>query len=417
MGKSLTETAKAILSEGAYPSVSPMGAGSPDRDAASSNPNMATLRPGSKGPEATFSNPGADAPNAPDNSVEDLGPALTAQGDVPPSAKASAKAKKDTSKSSQAAVPAEKPKSSAEVMEEEVEISEELSSFIEAMVAEGYSEEQIAEAIEENFEVVSEEVDAIEEETIEEESDPIVEVDMSEHIEALFAGEELSEEFKMKAKTIFEAAVQQKLAEEVALIEEAFAETLEEQVQEISEELTSNVDDYLSYVVEQWVGENEVAIEAGLRTELTEDFISGLRNLFAEHYIDIPEDKISMVEEMGAKVEELEARLNEEIDRNVSLTKVINESKQFEIFVDACEGLTNTQAEKLKALAEGIEFTSAHEYAQKLNIIKESYFAGPVKSEHVLDLVEETEGKPMISDTLSGPMAHYVRTLGKTLPR
>ncbi len=297
--------------------------------------------------------------------------------------------------------------------DDEIEISEELESFIDALVAEGYDEDQIAEAIEENFELVSEEV----EDEISEELEGY-EIDMQEAMDALFAGEELSEEFKQKAATIFEAAVKVKLAEELAVLEEAYAAALAEEVQSLEEGLTANVDDYLNYVVEQWTSDNEIAIEAGLRTELTEDFISGLRNLFTEHYIDIPEDKINVLEEMGNQVEELTDKLNEEIERNVALSKMLNESKTNEILVDVCEGLTVTQADKLKTLAEGIEYSSVNEYAQKLNILKENYFSSSVKSDRVLDSVESvSDGRNMINEELSGPMAKYVQTLGRTLPK
>jgi hypothetical protein len=377
------------------------------------------LRPGSKSPESRFSTPGSTAPST---DAEDLGgatPTSIAKENL--GAKASAKMGKDTSKSSQSrpgAVVAEKSKKQAEVMEEDVEISEELEAFIAEMVEEGYTEEQIAEAIDENFELVSEEAkDSDEEEEDEEEKmDEEYEVDMSEHVEALFAGEELSEEFKTKALTIFEAAVRQKVEEEIALLEAAYAETLEEQVAQIQEDLSSNVDDYLNYVVEQWVGENEVAIEAGLRSELTEDFISGLRNLFSEHYIDIPEDRVNVVEEMGSTVANLEQKLNEEIERNVQLTRFLNESKQNEILSDAAYGLTDTQAEKLKSLSEGIDFTSVNEYAQKINILRESYFSSSVNSDNALDRTESYgDGKSMISEELNGPMAAYVKTLGRTV--
>ena len=297
-----------------------------------------------------------------------------------------------------------------EDMNEEFELSEELESFIDQLVAEGYDEDQIAEAIEENFEFVTEES---EEDVMED-----YQVDMSEHVEALLAGEELSEEFKEKAKTIFEAAVKQKVAEELGIIEEAFAATLNEEVSRIEEELSTNVDDYLNYVVEQWTSENEVAIEASLRSELTEDFISGLRNLFAEHYIDIPEDKVNVIEEMGSKVSVLEEKLNEEIERNVVLSKMLNESHSNEILLNACDDLTDTQAEKLKSLAEGIDYSDNKEYAQKISVLKENYFHTSVKSDNVLDSVESSiDGRSMISEELNGPMAAYVRTLGKTLPR
>lgn len=414
MGKSLTDVAKQILMAESNDSA-------PDRDVKSTTPNKSSLKPGSKAVEAPFANPGANSPTE-----------KAALVDTAPTTVPAASTKKDTSASSQSRKGAEageqKPVKTAgaktseaelmeddatiadaEVMEEEIEISEELEAFIAEKMEEGLSEEEIAAAIEENFELVSEDAEVVAEDTG-------YEVDMSEDVEALFAGEELSEDFKLKAKTIFEAAVKAKVDSEIVRIEEAYAETLEEQVQSIQEELSSNVDDYLNYVVEQWVSENEVAIEAGLRSELTEEFISGLRNLFAEHYIDIPEDKVNVVEEMSAKVEELEAKLNEEIDRNVALNKVINESKQFEILVDACDGLTDTQAEKLKSLAEGIEFTSADEYAQKVSIIKESYFTTSVKSENVLDNNDVEEGG-MIAEEVTGRMAAYAKALGRQVPK
>ncbi len=403
MAKSLTEAAKAILMK-------------------ESTALAATLKPNS-GP--------SDKPETLGSATKLADPVVQPNGTDGGNlgAAASAGVKQDTSV--KRATKAEAPKKQAEMMEEEaedkedekkehmeeevvneednVELSEELEAFIDQMVAEGASEDEIAAAIEENFEFVSEQV---EEDVMED-----YEVDMSEHVEALLAGEELSEEFKEKAKTIFEAAVKQKVAEEIAVLEEAFAATLEEEVSRINEELSSNVDDYLNYVVEQWTAENEVAIEAGLRSELTEEFISGLRNLFAEHYIDIPEDKVSIVEEMGNKVVELESKLNEEIERNVNLSKMLNESHTNEILFNTCDGLTDTQAEKLKALAEGIEYSDIKEYAQKISVLKENYFSTSVKSDKVLDAVETAnDGKSMISESLNGPMAAYVRSLGKTLP-
>lgn len=395
MGKSLTDVAKEILMN-------------------EETSNAATLKPGSANPE----------PSPLSNEAEDLGPALVKQGDVPPSAKAAAKiakvakrpADKDggETKASKEVMEEDVEASEAEVMEEEIEISEELEAFIAEKLEEGLTEEEIAQAIEENFEFVTEDTES--EEVVAEETEEY-QVDMSEHVEALFAGEELSEEFKQKAITIFESAVKQKVEEELKIIEEAYAETLEEQVAQIQEELTENVDDYLNYVVEQWVSDNEVAITEGLRTELTEDFISGLRNLFAEHYIDIPEDKVSVVEEMTSQVASLEEKLNEEIARNVQLTKALNESAQYEILADACDGLTATQAEKLKSLAEGINYTTADEYAQKINILRESYFTNKVVAENVLDNEEVDSEATQINEQLTGPMAAYVKTLGKHLPK
>lgn len=296
--------------------------------------------------------------------------------------------------------------------DEDIELSEELVEFIDALVAEGLSEEEIEAAIAENFEIIEEEVETIEEE----EAFEPVKVDMSEDVEALLAGENLSEEFKTKAEAIFEAAVNRKLAEEVARIEAEYAEMLDEAVQKIQEQMASDVDDYLNYVAEEWVAENEVAIESSLRSELTEDFINGLRNVFMEHYIDIPEDKVSIVEELGAKVESLEEKLNEEIDRNIKLNKVLAESKKLNILGEAIEGLTTTQAEKLKSLAESIKFTSEEEYTSKVTALRESYFNAPVKSENALDKAESADNGPaMIAE--DSRMDKYVRVLGKSLPK
>jgi hypothetical protein len=393
MGKSLSETARAILMK--------------------ESANAETLKPNSKMSEKSQTLGSvtkiADAP-VEAGSGSNVGAAAAAPLKKDTS-KPTVGARSETSKKTAMAEEMEDDGSElvaeSEELDEEIEISEELSAFIDEMIEEGYSEEEIANAIDENFEVVSE--DVIEEE-VEEDA---YEVDMSEHVEALLAGEELSEDFKVKATTIFEAAVKQKVEEEIARLEEAYAETLEEHVAEIQEQLSSNVDDYLNYVVEHWVSENEVAIDAGLRTEVTEDFISGLRNLFAEHYIDIPEDKVSVVEEMANKVAELEEKLNEEIEFNVSLKKVLNESRRNEIIESACSGLVDTQVEKLKTLSEGLDFTSAAEFSQKINVLRESYFTPSVKTENVLDSVEVTDGKGMISENLSGPMAAYVRTLGR----
>ena len=425
MGKSLTETAKAILmKEGVVPSVSSSDS-NPDRDVALSTPNKATLRPGSQGPEGRFSTPGSTPP-AGGASVTVEQPKAPGAGENV-GAKVSAGQKIDTTIKG-AGNAGEKSKKKAEVMEEDNEVEgevvaeatleEQVEAYIEQLVAEGHDEDTIMEAIEHYFgEQLSEEAEETDPGFVAEEEESY-QVDMSEHIEALFAGEELSEEFKEKATAIFEAAVSQKIQEEIAALEEAYAETLEEHIEQIQEELSSNVDDYLNYVVEQWVSENEVAIEAGLRSELTEDFISGLRNLFAEHYIDIPEDKVSVVEEMGSKVSELEEKLNEEIERNVQLTKYLNESKHNEIVAELCEGLTSTQAAKLRSLSEGLEFTNVNEFAQKVNILRENYFADGVNSTNSpLDKAEVvTDGSGMIAEELQGPMAAYVRTLGKKLP-
>ena len=321
----------------------------------------------------------------------------------------------------------EKHEGKMEKCDEELELSEELEDFINEAIEAGLSEEEIMEAIDENFELVSEESHDEEmpkkkskkekmDEDLSEELDNY-EVDMSEHVNALLAGEDLSEEFHAKATTIFEAAVKSKLEEEVALLEQAYAETLEERVNEIMEELASNVDDYLNYVVEQWIEENEVAVESSLRSELTEDFISGLKSLFAEHYIDIPEEEVPVVEELSQTVEELEAKLNEEIQRNVELTSMLSESRKVELTAVVCEGLTSTQAAKLKNLAEGVEYTSDEDFIEKVSTLRENYFPVSVKTDEVLDRVESHDQQSLTESTLEGPMANYVKALGRSLPK
>ena len=421
MGKSLTEVAKAILMNESNDSA-------PDAGAKSSNPNMATLKPKSKvsepDPKSNEATLVADAPKKPGEGSNVGASASTMKQDTSqasPSRKGAVAAmppqkkevmEEDLEQDEDVLEEAkeekkEDEKHEKEEMDEDIEISEELQSFIDGMIAEGASEEEIVAAIEENFEFVAEETAPVEYD---------YEVDMNEHVEALFAGEELSEEFKQKAVTIFEAAVKVKMQSEIARLEEAYAATLEEEVATIKEELSNNVDDYLNYVVEQWVSDNEVAIEAGLRTELTEEFISGLRQLFAENYIDIPEDKVSVIEELGSKVEELESKLNEEIERNVELTKVLSESKKSEIMHSMVEGLTTTQAEKLKTLAENVDFVDADSYTTKIQTLRENYFPSVVKAQTELDKIETgTEGQTMIAEE-NNPMSKYVKALGKSLP-
>jgi hypothetical protein len=241
---------------------------------------------------------------------------------------------------------------------------------------------------------------------------------MKEDIDALMSGENLSEEFVAKAATIFEAAVVARAEEVIAEAETELMEQFETAVEEIKEDLAAKVDDYLNYMVEEWIKENEIAIESGLRAEIVEDFIGGLRNLFAEHYIDIPAEKVNVVEELAAKVEELEASLNEEINRGVELSKELNEQKKIEAIYTACEGLTQTQVEKLKSLAENVEFTTEDEFATKLGTLKESYFKSEVKvaDNSALDeiLVEEDEKKSVSTDP---SMEIYTKTISQSLAK
>ena len=236
---------------------------------------------------------------------------------------------------------------------------------------------------------------------------------MKEDVAALFADDEtISEEFKSKVSTIFEARVNDRIAQLEEETEARYAGMLEEAVESIKQDLTEKVDDYLSYIVEQWMEENQIAIESGLRAEMTEDFIAGLRNLFAENYIDVPAEKVDLVEELAAKVEELEGKLNEEIDRGVSYAKALVESRKTELTREVCEGLTATQVEKIKSLAESVEFSTEDEYKEKLETIRENYFpSGIVKASEAQLQEEVTDGseKQVVShDPLVAAVANAI---------
>lgn len=238
---------------------------------------------------------------------------------------------------------------------------------------------------------------------------------LKEDIDALLQGENLSEEFVSKATTIFEAAVISRVQEIAEEVEEQLQEQFEAAVEEIKEDFATKLDDYLGYMVEEWMKENELAIETGLRAEIVEDFIGGLRNLFAEHYIDIPEDKVNVVEELASKVEELENRLNEEMNHSVELRKEINEHKKIQAVQAVCEGLTQTQAEKLKSLAESIEFTSEEEFAEKLGTLKEAYAPSSVKAGEKSVLEEGVEVEEQAAAKVS--YDPFVEAVAKTISK
>lgn len=208
-------------------------------------------------------------------------------------------------------------------------------------------------------------------------------------VDALLSGENLSEEFKEKATTIFESAVVARTQALVEEIEEALLEEFEVAVEEVKNELAQKLDDYISYMAEEWMKENQLAIEKGLRAEIVEDFVGGLKNLFIEHYIDIPEEKVDVVGELTNKVEELEEELNEQIQSAVELRKELNEHKKIEAIHAVCEGLTQTQVEKMKTLAESVEFTNDEEFVEKLVTLRTSYFTESVKTATSSALNEE----------------------------
>jgi hypothetical protein len=240
----------------------------------------------------------------------------------------------------------------------------------------------------------------------------------AEDIDAMLSGENLSEDFKSKAAMIFEAAVVSRADEVIAVALDEMQDQFEEAVEQIKEELSEKVDGYINYMVQEWVKDNEIALTSGLRSEVVEDFIGGLHKLFKEHWIEIPEDKVEVVEELASKVEELEGALNEQIKCSVGLQKELNEHKKFEAIYAACEGLTQTQVEKLKSLAESVEFTSEEDFVEKMETIKESYFKSTVKKadssalDDEVQIVEESKKSVSSADP---EMEIYAKTISRTL--
>lgn len=254
----------------------------------------------------------------------------------------------------------------------------------------------------------------------------IGEANLDEHLNAILStnGTELTEEFKSKTATIFEAAIREVAFNIYAVLDEQYQGALNEATALFEQQMSEQVDTYLGYVVEQWVAENEVAIESGLRSELTEDFMNGMRKLFAENYIDVPESKVDVIESLSSKVDELEAQLNEEFENSVRLRKELAEANKAEIFHHVTRGLTDVQVDKLAGLAESVNFTEANEYAEKLQTLKESYLTPGVKApassgSKTLDSIEPTtneNGKTLTEDkevVLNPRMAAYSQALGR----
>ena len=236
---------------------------------------------------------------------------------------------------------------------------------------------------------------------------------MKEDIDAIFSGEELSEEFKSNAKAIFEAAVLAKVSEQVETLEEEYKQKLEEEVAMINENLISKIDEYLEYVIDEWTEENKLAIDSGIRSEIAEDFMLGLKNLFTEHYIDIPEDKVDVVEELASKVSELESELDKTISEKLDLTNEIKEYKQSIIFDEIAEGLTEVQSAKLQSLAEHIEFISEEDYKEKLSLTKKKYFESKEEAETTVSK-DQFDADESLEEGFSSPlMEHYVKNISK----
>ena len=241
---------------------------------------------------------------------------------------------------------------------------------------------------------------------------------MKEDMDALLGGENLSEEFVSKATTIFEAAVIARAEEVILAAEEELEEQFAEAIEQVKEDLASKLDDYLNYMVEEWVQDNEVAITSGLKAQVVEDFIGGLHTLFKEHYINIPEDKVDVVEELTTRVDELTEELNEQINTSVELSKALNEQLKIEAVHTACEGLTTqTQVEKLKSLAEGVEFTNLDEFTGKLETLKESYFKSPVNTSGSSALNEEVviEDEKKVSKSNDPDIDMFAKAISKSV--
>ena len=255
-------------------------------------------------------------------------------------------------------------------------------------------------------EVSTEEVVAESEETTEEA------YDMDEDVNALLGGEELSEEFREKAKVVFEAALNSKVKEIQEALETQYATQLEEAKEELKTSLVERVDSYLEYVCEEWMTENELAVEHGIKSEMTESFLSGMKNLFEEHYVTIPEDKYDVLESMVEKLDDMETKLNEQIDKNIGLNKRLAESSAQDVLTQVSSGLAETQKEKLASLAESVEFESEEEYREKLETLKESYFSRTAPAAKTQSAQTLSEGVDSTNAEVSSTMETYLRSLG-----
>jgi len=260
-------------------------------------------------------------------------------------------------------------------------------------------------------EVVSEE-EVTEEEVVSEEEAPEVEYSIEEDVEALLQGEELSEEFQEKARTIFETAINAKVGEITEQLKATYEEALVEEIVNIKEGLTERLDAYLEYVADEWIQENALQVEHGLKTEMTESFLQGMKGLFEEHYVTIPEDRYDVIESMVDKLDEMESKLNEQIERNVALNRRLAESTADVIFAEVAEGLALSQKDKLATLAENVEFESEADYREKLVTLKKSYFPEhSAQKEHTETISEGAEVEN--TQQVSSLMESYMQTLSR----
>ena len=239
-------------------------------------------------------------------------------------------------------------------------------------------------------------------------------VPATEHLEAIFDGEDLTEDFMTKVSTIFEAAINERVSAREAELQEEYESTLAEHLESVTVQLTEKIDDYLGYVVEEWVTDNKLALENGLRAEIAENFIQGLKGLFQDNYVDLPEEKVDLFTEVNEKNEQVETALNEQINNNIELKKSILEYRCNEILENSCRDLVDTDAEKLRTLAEGIEFETEDQYQDKVSVLKESYFTGEVTESLEFDDTEEDLSE-IKQELTEGRMGNYVDALSRTL--
>jgi len=283
-------------------------------------------------------------------------------------------------------------------MKEEEEVEGDVVAEDEVVTDEVVSEEEAS-----TDEVVSEE------ETSEEEE--VIEYSVEDDLNALIQGEELSEEFREKAATIFEAAINSKVKGIKEELTASYEEKLVEEVASIKEELKDRVDSYLEYVADEWIAENQLAVESGLKEEMTESFISGMKSLFEEHYVTIPEEKYDVIESMVDKLDEMEGKLNEQIEKNVALNKRLAESVSDVVFAEVTDGLAQTQKDKLAGLVDNVEFESETAYREKLETLKESYFPTKVAQRNQTENLTEEAGSPVDTTSYSPTMEAYLKTL------
>ena len=303
-----------------------------------------------------------------------------------------------------------KPAEGAKGMKEEEEVEGDVVAEDEAKTDEVVAESE--ESSTEETEVVAEAEETTEEEVIAEEEEEAIDIDAD--INALIAGEELSEEFQDKARTIFETAIKSKVATVKEELQSAYEKVLVEEVEAVKKDLTTRVDSYLEYVADEWVKENQLSVEEGLKAEMTDSFLDGMKKLFEEHYVTIPEDKYDVLESMVDKLDEMESKLNEQIDKNVNLNRRLAESVADVIFSEVTEGLALSQKDKLAKLAENVEFDSEDTYREKLVKLKESYFPSNTSAPKKDDsdtLISEGVEEP--AKQYSTRMDAYLQTLGR----